>query len=355
MFKKTTSTLAIAGLSLTGIFIATPAMAVEDTTIQTITESSLSNLGLENVSPELIDEISSSISEVVNSEEDPTVNNEILNPEIVDIVETQPENETVIDDSLDNNLQEQEKLWDAVKSDWLEAYEAVKADFDECLAAGTAANECSAGLGFKLQIAHGEALLKNYDQRIADIALLPEDQQAEQLRYLEQQRSRVLERLERAQAKIEDNINNGTPLPKGVKIKNIEGEAELVNGLLADLGSEEKAIPAEPRKVQLNSDGTFSITGRDGTSKTIAPKGADGKPMPAPTYAPQAPQGNVETNQVAPQQQSQQGQQQSPAPAPAPKPAPNDNSQKPAPQGKQQVNPEKPAPPQPNNQRNGNN
>lgn len=333
MFKKTTSTLAIAGLAFAGITIASPTFAVENETIQSLTESTLENLGVENVSPELVEEISNNITDTINNETTDGTTTEIINPEIIETIDN---GEVVPPEILDENLDEQNKLWDTVKSDWLEAFEAVRADFEECVAAATNASECAAGLGFKLQIAHGEAMLKNYDQRLAEIATLPEEEQAAALEKLEQHRQRTLERLEKANQRLADNLANGTPLPEGVRIKDIAGEAELVNGLLAELGSSEKAIPADAKKIQRNADGTVAIERSNGETTTVAPRKPNNGTPPV--------QGR-ESEQIMPNDVTTNNNQSSPRPQQNVQPptpnqqqqVPSQSSGKPAPQGKNEA------------------
>lgn len=362
MFKKTACTVTIAGLMVAG-FSATPAFAVDNTTqaATAITSASLANLGLTNLDPALTALVSTAISNAIAAGAiDPAL---IANPPVAPVTapsvapdpnatptvdpNVDPSAAPVVDPSLapdpsvtpdpnatapappvehnaelEEHLHEQEANWDLVKADWLAAFDTVKSDYQTCLDAGTPSDQCSANLGFKLQMAHGAVMLNNFNQRIADVAALPADQQADALKRLEDQRQRTLNRLAEAQTMLQDHIANGTPLPQGVKIKDIPGEADLVNGLLEQLGSPERAIPREAEHVVRNADGTVTVVDHDGEERTfnpeVRPAPRTDRPRPVETHSTET---DDEDTQPAPQATQQGGTSVAPV-APAERPRP---------------------------------
>lgn len=278
-----TAVTAATFLTISGAAI--PAFAADETTTNNVTQAALDTLGVEITDPTLLEEINNNVGEAIDSG--------IINEEVIDYVdfadnaqpptteeppveEIAPIEEPTVDNPevlnpIEENLEEQKYNWGQIQADWQQAFETVRADFEACIAEGASKEECAKGLGFKMQIAHGEALLNNYEARLEAISALPEDEQAKALEHLEKHRERTLQRLEKAQTMLQDSIANGIPLPEGVRIKNVPGEAELVNGLLQQLGSSEKAIPANAKNITKNSDGTLTVTQPNGEVRTIAP------------------------------------------------------------------------------------
>lgn len=357
--KKSISLTAVtAATFLTISGAALPAFAADETTTNNVTQAALDTLGVEITDPTLLEEINNNVGEAIDSgiineevidyvefiDETPPTTEEPPAEEIVPIedptVEEPVENPEVLN-PIEENLEEQKYNWGQIQADWQQAFETVRADFEACIAEGVSKEECSKGLGFKMQIAHGEALLNNYEARLEAISALPEEEQAKALEHLEKQRERTLERLEKAQTMLQDSIANGTPLPEGVRIKDLPGESELVNGLLQELGSSEKAIPANAKNITKNSDGTLTITKPNGEATTFTPP-VRGETKPVPESGKQqatgAPQNEsnvppAQDSKPAPPQQNP-GQEQSNTrpqpPAQDSKPAPQDrNNQRP--------------------------
>ena len=314
MRKKLIITAALAGLTISSLTVPA-AYAEEASASKDLTSSALENLGIDNVDSQLLDSISNRVNEAMSdgiidqnivdaveetteipvadstdaSTDAPTVEPSTEPTEAPTAETTEQPSGNPVHDQMDKHLQDQGVKWEQVKADWTAAFETVRSDFDNCISAGGTSSDCAQGLGFKLQIAHAQVLLNNYDARVAEIANLPEDQQAEALAKLEEHRQRTLDRLEKAQQLLADHIANGTTLPEGTNIKNLPGEAELVNGLLQQLGSSERAIPADAKHVKKNEDGSSTITRDNGQEQTFAPQPSHSRDPEKAVEAPPAP------------------------------------------------------------------
>ncbi len=130
------------------------------------------------LSEELTDEISDNLDEGISD------------PSIDDLLEDG------IDDQIEE-FEEQEPLWKA-------AFDQVKEDFRACrLASTTGAKDCARGLGFRLQVAKVTGELLAIEQALADIALLPEEEQQAALDELSGKQDSLQAKLTRMSAKLE--------------------------------------------------------------------------------------------------------------------------------------------------------
>lgn len=184
LVKKFVTVTAGAALALSGIaFVATSAHA-EDSTTALLNEA-LTNSGTTTTDPALLSELEQSLAEAIDAG--------LVDPEVI----ADPGG------TLDEQLAEQEQLWDDSSAQWKAAFETIRADFETCRSGGgQSTGACARTLGFRLQIAHAEAELAAYDSKLAAIALLPESEQAAALAQLEEEQASLQARLDRASAKL---------------------------------------------------------------------------------------------------------------------------------------------------------
>ena len=238
-------------------FMATSAQAeTSDAVTETIIDSSLSGLDTQVTDPALMDQLQQDISLAVDEG--------VIDPAIVDAAETvvtdptstpAPElTSTPVDpaltDLIDENLAEETGTWEEEAPAWLAAFEQIRAEFEACRTDGQATSACARTLGFQLQIAHAEAELAQIDTAIADIANLPEEQQAAALAELEAKRAAFQAKLERSSAKLASAVESGTP---GATT---EDQARL-NSVLGEVKGRAHA-PALPEQAQQNTGGEQS-------------------------------------------------------------------------------------------------
>lgn len=223
-----------------------PAYAEETTnptptspTSEWLATETLNNLDVKVEDPALLEDLSKTVTDaenlgIIDKEIADTANTAITNPETVTEDQTRP--------LFTNHLEKQKVNWEQVQADWTAAFETVRADFEACKTAGTAAEECGKGLGLKLQIAHADILLSVYDARLQAIANLPAERQAEALAHLEEHRARTVQRLTEAQAR----LDAGDYGPSNTPRVPTEEERTLLKDLTAQLGLPERARPELP-------------------------------------------------------------------------------------------------------------
>lgn len=247
-------------------FAATSASAeTSDAVTETIIDSSLSGLGTEIIDPALMDLLQEDISLAVEEG--------VIDPAIIEVVEevvtdptttpdpeaTTPTVDPELTDLIDANLSEESEIWEEEAPAWAAAFEQIRADFEACRTDGQATSACARTLGFQLQIAHAEAGLAQIDTAIAEIANLPEEEQAAALAELEAQRAAFQAKLERSSAKLASAIESGTT------VATTADQARL-NSVLGEVRGLANA-PALPEQAQQNQQGTAN----DGSSNAVTP------------------------------------------------------------------------------------
>lgn len=184
--RKLSFVVAAVAIPLSALTFGTGvAYAADETVVSDVVDSALDNAGTTITDPALLDEIEASLNEAIDSG--------IVDPEVI----ANP------DAAIDEQLTEQEQLWDQTAPQWKAAFETIRSSFEACRAeGGQSTATCARTLGFQLQVAHAEAELAALDAKIAAISSLPADQQASALANLEAQRAGLVTRLDRAATKI---------------------------------------------------------------------------------------------------------------------------------------------------------
>ena len=243
-FAVSTSALSLAALALVAV---SPAHAEIDTvTADQVVTSALENLGVGELSPALAEDLSQSL---VEAEQAGLVSQEIIDAVSGQLIDTPPspttgtESEVAVDpveNLLDNQLDSHQQDWDEVSVLWQEAFQTVRADFEACREAGSSTSECARTFAFTLQIKHAELTLAEIDAKIADVASLPEEEQAAALAELEAERATVEAHLVRAQTKLA-TVAAGTP-----------SDASNVNAMLAKVREKGNSLVAFGASVGVN-------------------------------------------------------------------------------------------------------
>lgn len=207
------SSVVVFGVATSLLFGASAAHAeVDDAVDAAIVDSSLTYLGLEEVS----DELTASLTEGMDAATDAG----IVPTPLIDAViqdgdstgdaavpadESAPE-VTPLDPGLEQLFDEQldldQERWDEAGPLWIAAFESIRADFDTCRAEGQNTSQCARTMAFSLQVAQAEALLTQLDERLLAIPELPTDQQEQAKAELEAERVALENRLVRAETRL---------------------------------------------------------------------------------------------------------------------------------------------------------
>lgn len=160
----------------------------------------------------------------------------LLDPAIVDesnaLVENPEAPTDALDGLIDEQADEQIENWQEEAPAIKAAFETVRAQFQECRADGqTTVSDCAQQLRFQYQFALAEVKLARIDEEIAKVADLPEAEQAERLAALENQRTRVLALLAKAEAAA---VESGTALTAR--------ETQRLNGLITEFQGRASAL-----------------------------------------------------------------------------------------------------------------
>jgi hypothetical protein len=263
----------IAGLCATAVLpvlaigfgVSSASAVTSDAVTETIIDASLSGLGTESIDPALMDLLQEDITLAVEEG--------VIDPAIIEVVEevvteptTTPDPEAttpVVDpeltDLIDENLSEETGTWEEEAPAWMAAFEQIRADFEACRTDGQATSACARTLGFQLQIAHAEAELAQIDTAIADIANLPEEEQAAALAELEAQRAAFQAKLERSSAKLASAIESGSSAVT-------PADQARLNSVLGEVRGRSLA-PALPEQAQQNQQGS-----QQGNSGAVTPE-----------------------------------------------------------------------------------
>lgn len=202
------SILAILGVSAATMFGSSAAFAeVADDVDAVIVEATSDYLGVDPLSPELTQKLVEGVDAATDAE---IVNSDVVNEAVAlagdeQTSEVATESEvgnTRLDGLLEAQLEGDQQLWDAAGPAWVEAFETLRSDFELCRTDGSSTSECARTFAFSLQVAHAENALTTLDNRIADVSLLPEEEQADALAELEEERASIEARLVRAEARL---------------------------------------------------------------------------------------------------------------------------------------------------------
>lgn len=124
-----------------------------------VIDSALQNMGTEPVSDELSNRLAEGFAAAVAAG--------LVNQEIIDAVaglmtntaSATPSNDVIdsTEELLDAHLEVDQRLWDTVSPDWVQAFETIRVQYESCCAEGTSKPECTRTLGQLLQTAHRDA------------------------------------------------------------------------------------------------------------------------------------------------------------------------------------------------------
>lgn len=176
---------------------------VSDSVDQSIVDLALENLGAEPVTDELAAELVSGIDTATDS----GVIDQGLIDSLIDGDGAAKEDAAA---ALDAHLESDQELWDQISPAWIQAFEGIRADFEACRDGGSDTSVCARTLGMSLQIAHAEALLSALDARTAEVANLPEAEQAAALAGIESERAAIEARLLRSQERLAQLLAQGS-------------------------------------------------------------------------------------------------------------------------------------------------
>lgn len=232
-----------------GIGLSSAQAETSDTVTEALIDSSLGSLGTEVTDPALLEELKQDVSDAIDEG--------VIDPSIVDAADpaTSP-SEADLENLIDNNLSQETDSWSEEEPAWAAAFETIRADFESCRTDGKSTSACARTLGFQLQIAHAEAELAGIDAAIAEVANLPEEEQAAALAELEAQRAELQAHLDRASSKLATAVSSGIP---GA---NADVQARL-NSLIDGVKGRAQA-PVLPEQAQQNN--------QNGTSHSVAPE-----------------------------------------------------------------------------------
>lgn len=230
MKRKLSLVIASLGATTIALFGSVTAANAEivDNGAELLIESALDANDANITDPALLEEL---VQEVIAAEE-----LELLDPTIVDEANLQAEDPTLSDEPLeelvDDQTDEQLENWQEEAPAIKAAFDAVRADFEQCRAEsdGSAAT-CAKELRFQFQFALAEVKLARIDEEVAKVAMLPENEQAARLAALETQRTRVLALLSKAETAAADS---GLTLTAT--------ETQRLNGLITELNSRAAVI-----------------------------------------------------------------------------------------------------------------
>lgn len=254
-------------------FVATSAQAeTTDAVTETIIDSSLSGLDTQVTDSALMDQLQQDISLAIDEG--------VIDPAIVDAAEnvvsestSTPDAEATpapvdpaLADLIDENLTEETGTWEEEAPAWMAAFEQIRAEFEACRTDGQATSACARTLGFQLQIAHAEAELAQIDIAIAEIANLPEEEQATALAELEAQRAAFQAKLERSSAKLASAIESGSSAVT-------PADQARLNSVLGEVRGRSIA-PALPEQAQQNQQGSQQGNSGADTPETPAQSGS---------------------------------------------------------------------------------
>lgn len=237
-----------------GVGISAAQAETTDAVTETLIQTSLSGLDTTVTDPALLAELQQDVSDAIDAG--------IIDPAIVDVVEetvtdptstaspeeTPAPTDSELADLIDENLAEESDVWTEEEPAWAAAFEAIRADFELCRTDGQSTSACARTLGFQLQIAHAQAELATLDEAIAEVATLPEEEQAAALAELEAQRAELEAHLLRATAKLEAAVATG------VAGATPEVQARL-NSVVGEVRGRAQA-PALPEQAQQNKNGS---------------------------------------------------------------------------------------------------
>ena len=221
------SALGVAAVATFGMVPAASAEILEEGAA-ILVESALEANDATLTEPGLLDELVESITEAEELG--------LLDPAIVEesnaLVENPEAPTDALDGLIDEQADEQIENWQAEAPAIKAAFETVRAQFQECRADGqTTVSACAQQLRFQYQFALAEVKLARIDEEIAKVADLPEAEQAERLAALENQRTRVLALLAKAETAA---VESGTALTAG--------ETQRLNGLITEFQGRASAL-----------------------------------------------------------------------------------------------------------------
>jgi len=278
-------------LTLTGGIAAANA-EVEDSVDAALVESSLTYLGLENVS----DELTQTLVEGVDAATDAGIVPDTLieaviqndaqetgaEPNTADSASETPPLDPTLEGLFDEQLDLDQERWDESGPLWLAAFETIRADFDTCRGEGQSASQCARTMAFSLQVAQAEALLAQLDQRVLELAELPAEQQEQARAELEAERVALEARLLRAETRLASvsSAQTGARPERVVELlASVRDKAQATRG-----GSSEQVVPPgqQPGTASTNQPAPTSQP----APQTVSPQGGNSssaKPETKPT------------------------------------------------------------------------
>lgn len=183
-------------------FGATSAHATaEDGAATWITNSALSELGIEVQDPALTNELTSAVQDaadagLISDTVDGLAQQEADNPDSVADAD--------ISAALEGVRDTQTGTWQDIKAEWHKAFDQIKADFAQCREAATdGGSTCAHEFRYAMQVSHIKAWQARHEAKLGDISALPADQQARALQKLKRQGEHAQARLDKAAALLE--------------------------------------------------------------------------------------------------------------------------------------------------------
>lgn len=306
---------------------------VSDGVDQAIVLAALENLGADAITPELAEELTSGIdaatdANLVNQEIIDAITEVVVDPETnpgaepttepstapatdpatdpatepVDVIEVPADLTDATEGLLDEQLANDQELWDSISAAWQAAFETVRADFEACRAEGADTSACARPLGFQMQVAHANAVLAAIDARAAEIAELPEDERAAALAELETLRASVEARLVRAEEKLANATtpaNARAAVDVAAALGAARGFAAVTRGAGAESASN-AVTPAEPGAVSSQGQASQGQPSQ-GASRAAEQRASTPQVTPrASTGQPAAPQGQQPSGTQSP-------------------------------------------------------